>query len=195
MAIKINKVYTRSGDDGSTGLVGGTRVLKNNPRVCAYGEIDELNSVLGWVKEELDAQTESLRPVIETIQQELFDLGSELATAAGHKYEGMWKTTAEHVTALEKLCDKFGDGLPELTSFILPGGSKLAAALHIARVTARRAERQLLDLRDAEKDGVSAEQLQYVNRISDLMFILARWSLHVQGKSAPLWVQEKNRKS
>src|SRR5262245_31719707 len=101
MTFRINRVYTRSGDDGKTGLVGGERVAKNHPRVAAYGEIDELNSVIGCLKEELGGKTASLRAVLEYIQQELFDLGSELATAPSSEYAGMWKAAPEHVEKLE----------------------------------------------------------------------------------------------
>ena len=129
--------------------------------------------------------------LIEQLQQELFDLGSELASPAGFTYEGMWKAEERHVKALEVLCDSYGEGLAELTSFILPGGSKLAAALHLARCVARRAERTLVHL--SESEAINPQALIYLNRLSDLMFVLSRWSLSVQGKDAPLWVQERFR--
>ncbi|MFN8389260.1 MAG: cob(I)yrinic acid a,c-diamide adenosyltransferase [Bdellovibrionota bacterium] len=193
MSIRINRVYTRSGDDGTTGLVGGTRVKKTDLRVAAYGDVDELNSALGVAKEELDSATTELRPFLEYIQQELFDLGSELATAAGSEYEGMWKAEARHVETLERLCDRFSEGLPELDSFILPGGSRLAAALHVARTVARRAERSVLALQEIEPT-LNRQVICYLNRLSDLLFILARSSLAKQGLKAPLWVQAKHRK-
>jgi len=189
MTFRINRVYTRSGDDGKTALVGGERVPKNHPRVWCYGEIDELNSALGCLKEELGTKSAELRPVIEYLQQELFDLGSELATATD--YDGMWKTGPAHVKRLEELCDQFGDSLPELTSFILPGGSTLAGWCHLARCIARRAERRLAELLP---EGLNPETLKYLNRLSDLLFILARWSLAQEGKDAPLWKQERDRK-
>ena len=190
MTFRINRVYTRSGDRGETGLVGGERVRKDHPRVWAYGEIDELNSVLGCLKEEIQGKLLELKPIIETIQQELFDLGSELATAPGTEYPGMWKTSPADVKRLEDLCDRYGDSLPELTSFILPGGSKPASWLHLGRCVARRAERHILPLTD---DGLNPEVIKYVNRLSDLLFILARWSLAQEGKDAPLWTQAKDR--
>jgi len=183
MGFKINRVYTRSGDDGQTALVGGARVSKSDPRVAAYGDIDELNSALGRVKEDISPDCSELHELIEFLQQELFDLGSELATPPDGHYEGMWQVEDRHVSTLEKLCDKFGDGLPELDSFILPGGSPLAASLHLARTIARRAERNIVDVE------VSPVVIKYINRLSDLLFILARWSLQKEGKDAPLWVK------
>ncbi len=118
-----------------------------------------------------------LRETIEFLQQELFDLGAELATPRQDRYPGMWVVQKSHVEVLEKLCDYFGEELPELSSFILPGGSKAAAALHQARVVARRAERAVLRLKERETQGVSPELVCYVNRLSDLFFILARWTL------------------
>jgi cob(I)alamin adenosyltransferase len=186
---KINRVYTRSGDDGRTGLVGGDRVSKSDLRVEVYGTIDELNSVLGIVKEKLDLQTQELSPIIENLQQELFDLGSELATQT--EYTGMWHVEQRHIDRLEALCDKFGEGLPELTSFILPGGSELVAFIHLARTVTRRAERSLVLLSESEQ--VRPEILKYVNRLSDLFFNLARYTLKLQNKTAPLWVKELER--
>lgn len=191
MTFRINRVYTRSGDSGDTGLVGGRRVSKTSLRVSAYGDIDETNSLIGLVKESLSKKTAELRPVIEYLQQELFDLGSELATAPEDVYEGMWQAGKPHVEYLEKLCDHFGEGLPELESFILPGGSETAALLHVARTVCRRAERTIVLLSKGEK--ISAEVVQYVNRLSDLLFVLARWSLRAEGKNAPLWSRHAER--
>ena len=194
MAIRINRVYTRSGDKGQTALVGGKRVSKTHPRVSSYGDVDELNTVLGICKEELDTNTAELREVIEYLQQELFDLGSELATDTGDSYEGMWTVKDEHVSTLEKLCDHYQEGLPELTSFILPGGSKLAGYFHLARTVARRAERSMLALRESEaEDAISDAAVAYINRINDLFFVLARWTLMKQGKDAPLWDKDRKR--
>lgn len=191
MEFRINRVYTRSGDAGETGLVGGRRVKKNSPRVIAYGEIDELNSCLGMVKEELSPATAELSPVIEELQQQLFDLGSEVATAPADKYDGMWQVSDNHVKALETLCDKFGDGLPELKSFILPGGSRLAANLHLARCVCRRAERSLVQLSDSET--LNPQVVVFTNRVSDFLFVAARWALKKENKDAPLWVKEADR--
>jgi cob(I)alamin adenosyltransferase len=192
MSIKINRVYTRSGDKGETALVGGKRVKKNNLRVECYGNIDELNSVLGIVKEKLNHKTSEIESLILNIQQELFDLGSELATASDFSYPEMWKASESHTTKLEKLCDRYGDGLPELNSFILPGGSELSAFLHLARTVCRRAERSSVALLEEEKINIKA--ITYLNRLSDLLFILSRWVLTKEGKTTPLWIKEKDRK-
>ncbi|MCB0324301.1 MAG: cob(I)yrinic acid a,c-diamide adenosyltransferase [Bdellovibrionales bacterium] len=196
--IRITRVYTRSGDKGETGLVGGGRVSKASKRVHAIGDVDELNAALGVVKESLTAHTAKLRDLIEFLQQELFDLGSEVATEPGAEYPGMWRASPTHIARLEELCDRYGDSLPELRSFILPGGSPLAAALHFARTVARRAERTLVSLREepsaAQQQPISMEVISYVNRLSDLLFILARWALKAEGVEAPLWQQERDRK-
>ncbi len=200
MGIKINKVYTRSGDEGETGLVGGARVAKCDPRVASFGDVDELNSVLGLVKAQLkaaDSESELLKEVIEYIQQELFDLGSELATPPNAHYPTMWHAAEEHILNLEKLCDHYSAGLPELPSFILPGGSSLAAVLHIARCVARRAERTLVALQMsllAQGQPFNGMTLRYLNRLSDLLFILARWTLAQEGKNEPLWRQSRERR-
>lgn len=196
---RINRVYTRSGDTGYTGLVGGSRVSKCDVRVRAYGDVDELNSFLGLVKEKLGEHGPMLAPIIVLIQQELFDLGSELATAKGQEYPGMWKAEQRHIQALEALCDRFNDPLPELRSFILPGGTELAALLHISRTVARRAERSVVELSEsiAAQPGTAANgfTLQFLNRLSDLLFILARWVLHADNITPPLWEKESARLS
>lgn len=195
MGFVINRVYTRSGDNGETGLVGGGRVRKNDLRVQAYGDVDELNAALGMLKELLSAPCKELAALLEHLQQELFDLGSELATPPENAYPQMWHAGAEHVAALEKLCDQFGDGLPELTSFILPGGSMTAAQCHVARTIARRAERSIITLFDTlAPDAKNMELLKYVNRFSDLLFVLSRWALAKEGRDAPLWVKADARK-
>ena len=138
-----------------------------------------------------------LPPVLTYLQQELFDLGSQLATPAAKEYDGMWKVNPDHITHLEQLCDRFGNGMPELTSFIIPGGSKVAATLHLARTVCRRAERSIAQLsEDLSAAGQSFDTLQlvYVNRLSDLLFILARWTLKAEGLAEPLWIREVDRK-
>ncbi len=193
MSFVINRVYTRSGDKGKTALVGGDRLLKSDPRVAAYGDVDELNAAIGCVKEELTPHCEDLRAILEYIQQELFDLGSELATPKAAEYDGMWKAEARHSEQLEKLCDHFGEGLPELPSFILPGGSKVAAACHMARTICRRAERTLVAFDQAQPDQLNPQALKYINRLSDFLFVAARWVLKQEGKDAPLWSKDGER--
>lgn len=196
MSFRINRVYTRSGDNGETGVVGGGRIAKIHPRVAAYGEIDELNSVLGVVRSDLaqgTAVAAELEPLIEYLQQELFDLGSQLATPVSAHYPAMWQVGPVHIERLESLCDAYGADLPELTSFVLPGGSRSAGSLHLARSVARRAERAILSFANAEPGEVCPPVIAYVNRLSDLLFILARWVLATDGRTAPLWMQERER--
>lgn len=171
--VKINKIYTRTGDDGTTALVGGSRVPKDSLRVEAYGDVDELNSVLGWCR---TLSEESKRtPLIEKlalIQNELFDIGAELACPPGSDLRGVTPVTDDQVTRIEAWIDGACAGLPELRSFVLPGGSPLNSALHIARTVCRRAERSVISLAHSEK--VSAAIIKYLNRLGDLLFALAR---------------------
>jgi cob(I)alamin adenosyltransferase len=165
------KIYTKTGDDGTTGLLGGTRVAKDHPRVVAYGEVDELNALLGVTRAEAKG---SLAALLGQVQRDLLALGAQLAdpTArlAGRKAKAA--LSAAHVRRLERAIDHAQKGLPPLTAFILPGGSSLAAHLHLARTVCRRAERALVTLaRDTSLDRVF---LVYLNRLSDLLFVLAR---------------------
>ena len=192
MAIRINKVYTRTGDDGQTGVVGGARIPKSSPRIAAYGDVDELNSVMGVVRAELagpasegDAAAASLDQVLGYIQQELFDLGSELATPPDAEYEGMLHMGEEHVTRLEGFVDDLQEDLEPLESFILPGGGKAGALLHLARTVCRRAERHVTEL--VSDGGTSAWTARYLNRLSDLLFVQARWIASQTGHPEALW--------
>lgn len=196
MGFKINRVYTRSGDRGETSLVDGSRVSKNHPRCETFGILDELNSVLGLSKSYLMLPKDNLLfDTIEFLQQELFDLGSEIATPSSYSYPGMWKANQSHIDHLEKLCDYFNEKLPELSSFILPGGSALASSLHIARTISRRAERSMVDLLNSDNDSISEEAFIYCNRLSDLLFILSRYVLNEEGISPPLWKKNEERTS
>ena len=190
MAIRITRVYTRQGDAGETALVGGRRVAKDSPRIVAYGTIDELNSVLGLVRAHVEAAgargarrrlVEMLRP----LQSELFDLGSELATPPDAEYEGMWRVSALEVAALERTMDALQKDLAPLKSFVLPGGGIAGALLHQARTVCRRAEIEILRLSRAEP--VNPEVLRYVNRLSDLLFVLARWIAKRTREKEILW--------
>lgn len=190
--VKINKIYTRTGDDGSTGLVGGERVRKDHPRVTAYGDIDELNAVLGWARtlcEKLPRPT--LLSKLTLIQNELFDLGAELATPAGTTWEGRLVMTAAQSTRLEQWIDELTGGIPELRSFVVPGGTELNSILHMARTVCRRAERSIISLMQSEP--VSTELQTYVNRLSDLLFAMARHESSISGASEYLWVPGKDR--
>jgi cob(I)alamin adenosyltransferase len=184
MAIRINRVYTRTGDRGDTRLVGGKKAPKDAPRIEAYGTIDELNATLGLARSFNEADrarstaSRELDTILKELQNQLFDLGSELATPPDASYEGMYRVGQEDVTALERRIDACQKDLKPLSSFILPGGGRVAAFLHQARTVCRRAERDLLRL--TRQEDVGEWPLKYVNRLSDLLFVLARWiSLHL----------------
>lgn len=186
--VKINKIYTKSGDKGQTGLVGGQRISKDSPRVHAYGDIDELNSWLGIIRTAADNQKRTaLSQKIAKIQNELFDLGSELATPAGQSYPGMITITNAEITLLENWIDEAVDQLPELKSFVLPGGTELNGLLHVARAVCRRAERSAFALAAAEAGAISESVLAYINRLSDLLFALARIEAYTDGATEFLW--------
>ncbi|MCL6641032.1 MAG: cob(I)yrinic acid a,c-diamide adenosyltransferase [Candidatus Rokubacteria bacterium] len=191
MTIRITRVYTRTGDRGETALVGGRRVPKDSPRIEAYGTIDELNAVVGLARtfnEERLAEGEHHRrldEILRRIQNELFDVGSELATPPDAEYEGMFKVGPEEVTALERLMDECQQTLEPLRSFTLPGGGRINAFLHQARTVCRRAERQILRL--SRTEPVNPWLLAYVNRLSDAFFVLGRWAGKHMGEKEYLW--------
>jgi cob(I)alamin adenosyltransferase len=190
--VTLNKIYTRTGDSGSTGLVGGARVDKDAGKVAAYGDIDELNSHLGVCKELASGPAAALTTdMLVTIQNELFDIGAELATPADSHWDGMLKAGPQHVEQLEKWIDTLNDPLPTLRSFILPGGTLLSAQLHVARTVCRRAERHICRLH--RNEPVSPHILQYVNRLSDLLFVMARAVVHAEGKPEYLWIPGASR--
>ncbi|HSZ07107.1 MAG TPA: cob(I)yrinic acid a,c-diamide adenosyltransferase [Steroidobacteraceae bacterium] len=165
MGNRLSKIYTRTGDDGSTGLGDGTRVAKESLRVEAYGTVDEANSAVGTVLG-VPALSPEIRRCLTQVQHDLFDLGGELCIP-GHVMIG-----AAHVGRLEQELDAFNAGLPALKEFILPGGGQAAAACHLARAVTRRAERRCWSL--AHTEAVSPEALKYLNRLSDLLFVIAR---------------------
>jgi cob(I)alamin adenosyltransferase len=179
VAIRITRVYTRRGDHGDTDLVGGARVPKDSLRIDAYGAIDELNAAVG-VARALNAAEIRRAPacreldgILRRLQNELFDLGSELATPPETRRPGMFRVGAAEVKALEMLMDRCQKELQPLKSFVLPGGGRLSAALHVARTVCRRAERDVLRL--MRREDVGEWPLAYVNRLSDLLFVLSRW--------------------
>jgi cob(I)alamin adenosyltransferase len=190
MAIRITRVYTRTGDKGTTALVGGARVPKDAHRVESYGAIDELNAVLGLARSfnaeaPQSAARDKLESILARLQNELFDLGSELATPPESEYEGMFKVSAEDVRALEQLMDECQKELEPLKSFILPGGGIVSAFLHQARTVCRRAERDVLRL--SRTEAIGEHVLPYVNRLSDLLFVLSRWIGKQRGEREYLW--------
>ena len=191
MAVRITRVYTRSGDRGETSLVGGKRVTKDSLRVEAYGALDELNSIVGLARvfnEEDRAASpghEFLDGVLCQIQDELFDLGSELATPPECFTEGMYRVGDPEVKRLEKLMDHCQKNLEPLKSFVLPGGGRVGAYLHQCRTVCRRMERDVLRLSRSEE--VNPKLVKYVNRLSDLFFVLARWISKQTGEREYLW--------
>jgi len=185
--VKLNKIYTRTGDDGTTGLVGGRRVRKTDLRVEAYGTVDEANSFIGLAI--LHAGEGSrIFGVLRAIQNDLFDVGADLATPieAGEKEGAALRIMAGQVDKLERLIDEFNEPIPALSSFVLPGGSPLAAELHAARTITRRAERAAVALFDQQPGATSVETIRYLNRLSDLLFVLAR-AANGNGASDVLW--------
>ena len=174
--VRLTKIYTRGGDRGETSLGDGSRVSKLDPLVRAYGAVDELNSVVGW------AQVEARDPRLERVQNDLFDVGADLSVPYEEGDERLRVTDAQ-IEALERDCDEVNEGLEPLKSFVLPGGRETAARLHLARAVCRRAERVALGV--ADERPVNPAALVYLNRLSDLLFILARAAN--AGGEEPLW--------
>ncbi len=186
--VKLNKIYTKTGDGGTTGLVDGSRIAKNDPRMAAIGDVDELNSAIGVAigfieNEDLDAK-------LRVIQNDLFDLGADLATPAeeGDDFEPsemVLRVTSSQVERLEADIDEATDHLEPLTSFILPGGKKAASAVHLARAVCRRTERTVVTA--SQSVAINPQALAYINRLSDYLFVVGRL-LNNGGKSDILWV-------
>jgi cob(I)alamin adenosyltransferase len=178
MGHRLSKIYTRTGDDGTTGLGDGTRVEKGHPRIEAYGTVDEANSAIGVVLA-VPGLPADVSEALTRIQHRLFDLGGELAVP------GYRAITAEHVTDLENTLDRFNEPLPPLKEFILPGGGPAAAACHVARAITRRAER--CTWQAAKQESIAPEVMRYLNRLSDLLFVIARvLARHEKGQEV-LW--------
>jgi cob(I)alamin adenosyltransferase len=177
--VRLTRIYTGGGDRGETSLGDGTRVPKLDCRIAAFGAVDELNSHVGLAL--AAGLPDELRPVLERVQNELFDLGADLSVPFG--VSDRLRITDHQIDALEADCDRFNTALPELTSFVLPGGSEAAARLHVARAVCRRAEREALAA--AEELEINQLVLIYLNRLSDLLFILARTAN--AGGEEPLW--------
>jgi cob(I)alamin adenosyltransferase len=179
--VRLTKIYTRGGDAGETSLGDGSRVSKLDPRIAAYGTVDELNAAVGVIV--AGRCSETIRDVLLRVQNELFDLGADLSVPVEH--EARLRVTQDQVDRLEADCDRFNADLPELKSFVLPGGSEAASALHVARTVCRRAEREALVA--AREQDVNPLTLVYLNRLSDLLFILARAANAADGHEEPLW--------
>jgi len=201
--VRITRVHTGTGDDGTTGLVDGSRRSKGDIRLEAVGLCDEVNASFGMIRAatlDLDAQHDDGGPrsnvrrtglvvlaALDRLQSEVFDLGAEVATPPGGLPEGMQVLGQEHADLLLEEMDEMLVELPPLTSFILPGGSHLLAAFHVARVTVRRLERTMVALREAETDGMRDLALVYVNRLSDWCFVMGRWCALRLGEDEVLW--------
>ena len=189
--VKLNKIYTKTGDEGLTGLTDGSRIKKHHVRTSAYGTVDELNSILGIIVNLLhQKKNNELKLLLNKIQNDLFDLGADLSTP--YNDEENFKSlriVEKQINNLEKLIDKFNKNLNPLNSFILPGGSEIAAWLHLARTVARRAERDTSKL--SEKEKINKFSLIYLNRLSDLLFVISRFANN-NGKKDVLWIPGKN---
>ena len=190
--VKLNKIYTKTGDDGTTGLTDGSRVKKFDLRPSAYGDVDELNSFIGLSINCIgkDKKYNFLIKILKKIQNDLFDLGADLSTPIEEnpKFEPL-RINDTQVLNLENLIDKFNTKLEPLNSFILPGGSEISCWLHVARTVARRAERSISKLSD--NDQVNKQSLMYINRLSDFLFVVSRIT-NDNGKADILWVPGEN---
>ena len=191
--VKLNKIYTRKGDDGTTGLAAGPRRAKHDLRVAAYGTVDEANSVIGCARLHTAGKPE-LDAMLSRIQNDLFDVGADLATPeTGEKlpYEPL-RTVAGQVARMEPHIDALNAGLQPLRSFVLPGGSPASAFLHLARTVVRRAERLTVELAATPGETVNPEAIKYLNRASDFLFVAAR-VVNDNGAADVLWVPGQNR--
>ena len=184
MGNRLSKIYTRTGDDGSTGLGDGTRVGKDSARVTAYGTVDEANSAIG-VLLAVPSVAGDIRALLTTVQHQLFDLGGELCIP-GHA-----AIADDDIEALERALDAHNADLPPLKDFILPGGGEAAARCHLARTIVRRAERETVTL--ARHDAVRPEAIRYLNRLSDLLFVLSRVLARASGHGEVLWKHERRK--
>lgn len=194
MSVYLSRIYTKTGDKGQTALVGGKMVAKDSPRIEAYGNVDELNAVLGVVRKANrdepgpDAAKARIDAILQRAQNELFNLGSLLATLPEDLDPKQPRIEARHVEALEHDIDELNEHLPPLRSFTLPGGGWVSSYLHLARTVCRRAERAIVHL--AGLEPVDAECVRYVNRLSDALYVIGRWNVRERGETEPLWTPE-----
>jgi cob(I)alamin adenosyltransferase len=192
--VRLNRIYTRAGDRGQTRLVGGQKVAKDSPRLECYGTVDELSACLGLARTALEqgGAPEGAAPLAATlrrVQNELFNLGSELATLPEDLHPKQPVVELRHVEALEREIDGWNAALPELRSFVLPGGGFVASYLHLARTVCRRAER--LAVRLSASEPVGEQVIPYLNRLSDALFVMSRHATRLHGEPEPLWEPEK----
>ncbi len=190
----LNKIYTKTGDDGTTGLGNGERRKKYDPRVAAYGSVDEANAAIGMARLYTKENQPELDTMLQAIQNDMFDLGADLATPEGDKppeYEPL-RIISSQVERIENDIDRLNGELEPLRTFVLPGGSPAAANLHLARTIARRAERQIVELSENKSEKINNQALVYINRVSDFLFVAARY-VNDCGTKDDLWVPGKNR--
>ena len=188
--LKINRVYTRTGDKGQTRLVGGQKVSKADLRIESYGTVDELNSYIGAARLScLEIDCSKLAEVLYAVQNALFNLGSLLATKKEDLHPLQPQVTSEDVSRLEQTIDHYNEGLPELKSFVLPGGNRPNVELHMARTICRRAER--ICVRLAEVEDIGEQAIPYLNRLSDALFVWSRWIVLFQNLEEHLWTPNK----
>jgi len=190
--VRIDKVYTKGGDQGETSLIGGERVSKASIRIECYGTVDELNAVVGLMVEALHGSAASafLIPILRRVQNELFNLGAELACGDAETRSKLPRIEQRHVDGLERDIDAVNDELPPLKSFVLPGGGWPSAYAHLARTVARRAERLVVGLAASDATRLAGDprfDIQYLNRLSDALFVWGRWCVLKDGLAEPLW--------
>ena len=189
--IRISKVYTRSGDQGETSLVGAKKISKDDPRICSYGEIDELNAYIGGCRQiiiDLNLKHKDIKKILSILyrlQNELFNLGNMLATLDEDIYEGMPRVEKEHIYKMEKDIDYFNKDLPSLKSFVLPGGSQINIWFHISRTLCRKCERTVVAL--SKKESINPIIIKYLNRLSDGLFVWSRWINVIQSNPEVVW--------
>tara|TARA_B100000579_G_scaffold332182_1_gene282482 strand:- start:6590 stop:7204 length:615 start_codon:yes stop_codon:yes gene_type:complete len=189
--IRISKVYTRTGDQGETCLVGGRKVSKDDSRICSYGEIDELNAYIGGCRQiiiDLKLKHKDIKKILSVLyrlQNELFNLGNMLATLDKDIYVGMPRVEKEHIDKMEKDIDYFNKDLPSLKSFVLPGGSQINVWFHISRTLCRKCERTVVAL--SKKESINPIVVKYLNRLSDGLFVWSRWINIIQSKPEVVW--------
>lgn len=189
--MRITKVYTRSGDAGTTRLVGGESRRKDDPRIEAYGTVDELNAAVGACRAAIEAaEAEAFRVELEevlgAVQDDLFNVGTDLATPAAARWQGMYRVGDADVLRLEAWIDRFNDTLPPLVEFVLPAGGPIGSAFHVARTVCRRSERRALPVSDEQPELLDGP-IRYLNRLSDLLFVLSRWAVVQQGRPEVTW--------
>jgi cob(I)alamin adenosyltransferase len=192
--VRLNRIYTRTGDDGTTGLGDGKRVAKYDLRVAAFGTVDEANACIGIARLATGAEFPALDGMLMRIQNDLFDLGADLCTPVTDEplpYEPL-RVVQEQVERVERDIDELNADLAPLKSFVLPGGSAASAHLHLARTVCRRAERLMVELAAEPRERVGSAALKYVNRLSDFLFVASRW-VNDKGARDVLWVPGKNR--